>query len=1391
MKNIKTAQFPVNQGIKTNIDDLQISSSGLVELLNLRHEDLLAVESTPFFKKITDPPERILKLFRLNHELLAFSWNKLYKVDGQDFTKAGDYLNANTESFFVDQKTSDLFFPDIHIDKETGNFHVAYRSKDKLFYKKLSPKGNLLDQKEKNLISNYGKAGEKFLVSSVSDEPVIVRLDKAGLEFHFPTKNFAIEKVLYSSLLVGFSVENNVNSSDVEISVENEGLSNARNLVVLYIKNGSSWNAYTIKFRDLAEFLSVRFSAGDTDLSYKKGKQEPSFMPCLTRFSYWDSFEYENESYHLVWNKENGYYLLNNEQKILGKFSHDRTHTNPAGVDWGFAGTTKVIGDTIYFPLVLTSEEQIIEGDSSFNIQKPVGVYIIKLEIDKKKFVCDLEVINNNLILASPAIKIFDGNNLTEFGFCEKPEIEILSEGIAKQTNNFVYREIDSYLKAENISITELTENTSKVKSAKNPEAGVELIKESGDITSLMLGGIDFLVEHSSVDALTSSFPRISYNNQNQIIAAIENAVRQGPNGPFGGQNFSLLDSDSDYYEMEYSGYSDVRADDSLVINFNKVFVITETNTGKVIDVWVHLKTDWDDNRGDGDELNLDFVSLRNAKNDSRWDIPDINFGGNLLSLDVTIKAYSLSGNDSIIYNRTGSSLISQASLLNTEDLFALVPDPNVSNGDVTAVGGELNQNSPEVTHLYEKEENGNDFLYVGITFNPSDPSFIEDDAPDFLRRLKLVATSMDGGEVFEIQSYGPSPELVSSGDGERVSNTNTIIYKYSYTKPASGDIALNNLYNIEINRDVAEDKYVLEENQSLFSFTFDDVEYAVEDIEMVSEASGSYVEMTLDKEPEFDTTDIVLSLTIKNQKTDLNTVTFDGVKVKFSVDTAIKQISEDETNSVSMELKDSSVQTGNEQTFTNVYEYTACYRWRDSQGKSHFSASALRTKLSVKNYIGKNETQATLVVKNLNLSEKENIEIVLFRRLASQDPVDPDLTYTPGNMEEETSVINLKCTALGTPSENSFIVSHKEDGDLLPGSFADFMNFIFQPEGAEACKVQHGSLYLGGLNQLKNEVIQSQRADIDFRAFFAFSKGSTGLARWREGFNHRVLKLAKIDSSLIIFTERQIRDKVSFSSESRELAVGGNNHLKNNLAVAELVVGVVFQTDKGIHLLDRSKALRFWGWDINKRITDEPVVQVHSSSIFHEIFFIQDSGRVLSYNYIHEKWSSWQSARTITDFNGKLFLIDDLDSLLFSTLDNTQTKDHVLETGWFDFNKKHGAFYLKGINLLGDFVGFKRIQWDLFYNGESFSRETHNLERNDRIPEIYSGTLDPFGQDQPRVIQPKVFKSMKCIPKIQKIDRIKLRITINSAKIKISNIGFEVLPISGETKQKSQDQVF
>ena len=187
-------------------------------------------------------------------------------------------------------------------------------------------------------------------------------------------------------------------------------------------------------------------------------------------------------------------------------------------------------------------------------------------------------------------------------------------------------------------------------------------------------------------------------------------------------------------------------------------------------------------------------------------------------------------------------------------------------------------------------------------------------------------------------------------------------------------------------------------------------------------------------------------------------------------------------------------------------YVYSACFRWTDSLGNVYRSGMSKSITLQIKGEIGEeNASTASINSTCLNLTQKENVEIELFRRKYNSAE-DPELRNPQNFTWQRVGFFENK---KAEPKRS--LVDEKQEtelGQVLGDRFWDFE----QQKSGNIAVVYKNRMYLAR----DNEIHYSD--DFVEETIFGFHFRKDSL----EKFSGKIKALAGLDNALAVFTENE-----------------------------------------------------------------------------------------------------------------------------------------------------------------------------------------------------------------------------------------------------------------------------
>jgi hypothetical protein len=182
---------------------------------------------------------------------------------------------------------------------------------------------------------------------------------------------------------------------------------------------------------------------------------------------------------------------------------------------------------------------------------------------------------------------------------------------------------------------------------------------------------------------------------------------------------------------------------------------------------------------------------------------------------------------------------------------------------------------------------------------------------------------------------------------------------------------------------------------------------------------------------------------------------------------------------------------------------------------------------------------------------------------------------------------------------------------------------------------------------------------------------------------------------------------------------------------------GLMFQSEKGIYLLDRSLAVQYVGDDVDA-YRSSLVTAARLLSDTHEVRFTLDNGIALVWNYLARQWSVSPSidAADATIFQGRFTYLRP-SGLVLQETPGTYTDDGSLvrvkaKTAWFSFAGLQGFQRVYRLLLLGEYKGPHKITISIAYDFNPEPAQVVTVDAEDLLGTPLYGADEAFGSGSP-----------------------------------------------------------
>jgi hypothetical protein len=213
------------------------------------------------------------------------------------------------------------------------------------------------------------------------------------------------------------------------------------------------------------------------------------------------------------------------------------------------------------------------------------------------------------------------------------------------------------------------------------------------------------------------------------------------------------------------------------------------------------------------------------------------------------------------------------------------------------------------------------------------------------------------------------------------------------------------------------------------------------------------------------------------------------------------------------------------------------------------------------------------------------------------------------------------------------------------------------------------------------------------------------------------ITAIEELDDKIVLFYERGIYvivgDGPSDAGQgglfSEPQYISSDVGCDDNRSLVRSQLGLMFKSEKGIWLLDRSLSLNYIGAEVEK-YNDEVVTGAAVIPSNNQIRFTTESGVVLSYDYYWKQWYTSTSFPSINSFvRGTEHYIVGTSGVWISNdtyLDDVQPIKFKIATSWLSLSGLAGFERLYRLQLLGNMKDPVKLKVSFFYDFREYAEE-------------------------------------------------------------------------------------
>ncbi len=443
------------------------------------------------------------------------------------------------------------------------------------------------------------------------------------------------------------------------------------------------------------------------------------------------------------------------------------------------------------------------------------------------------------------------------------------------------------------------------------------------------------------------------------------------------------------------------------------------------------------------------------------------------------------------------------------------------------------------------------------------------------------------------------------------------------------------------------------------------------------------------------------------------------------------------------------------------TYNYRVVYEWIDGKGQLHQSAPSITVTKVVA--AGGGTAKVTLTVPTLRLTEKTgtrtDINVVLYRAAVGLSTVYYRMSTTGTTI---ASVYN-------DPTADTVALVDGGVGFSTSSAILYTTGGVLENTAPPSCSIVHNHknrLFLAGLED-ENAVIYGKQHIYGEGVAFTDSYNPLRTAP----MGGPVRALGTLDDKLVIFKKDRIYSVVgegpldTGAQDDYQVPqeVSGDTGCDNQRSVVTTPMGLMFKSDKGIKLLNRSLEIE----DIGADVGDFDHLTITSAAVvedFDEVRFTTSDGVALVYNYMFKEWGTFTNYTAVSACisNGSYLHLKSNGTVNEETPDeyndNGSKIKMAMETSWLSLAGIQGYQRIYYISVLGDFVSNHYTNLKLAYNFESCYNESVYFNTVTGLAQTTYGT-DDYGEESPYGGSGSSVYQFRWKPRQQKCESMKIRL--------------------------------
>lgn len=272
----------------------------------------------------------------------------------------------------------------------------------------------------------------------------------------------------------------------------------------------------------------------------------------------------------------------------------------------------------------------------------------------------------------------------------------------------------------------------------------------------------------------------------------------------------------------------------------------------------------------------------------------------------------------------------------------------------------------------------------------------------------------------------------------------------------------------------------------------------------------------------------------------------------------------------------------------------------------------------------------------------------------------------------------------------------------------------------AAVCMALYGSRFFYVPYEDQNELRFSRRKQTGIGFEFVETFRINGLDK-KGKEEDRIKGLMEMDGRLLIFKDQSIlyiygqgpADDGTSNDYGEPQLITTDVGCTNQRSIVLMPDGVMFKSDKGIYLLDRSLQSNYIGSNV-ERFNDLTITSAMLLEKVNEVRFTTNEGYTLIYNYFSKQWS-WSTSHSFVGtcfLNGNYLGLDEDNGLV---IENPLTKKYLgaaviqnVTSPWVKLSGVQGFQRLYNIYILGKYKTPHNVKVRVWYDYEEYYSEEY-----------------------------------------------------------------------------------